>query len=241
MALPPPGRTPARAPGLFCLQPGIANSLIPLLPAYPLERSCCRGSRESIALPGGVFYPDKRAGEFLTAFREAEKGAAPLLLGEVSRVHRSLPGTRAELTPRLPQPRGGKKDAPSDFWTKTGAQFEGCTELWQTTIRLKKKKTTTKPTQNPPHTEQHPNEHSAGIKQEGKTLQEIARFGGNSTPKDYAPSSSPQQGHPIEAKKRQRATPTLIPGTTTFIKNYYYVHRKRKRNQVLLDVCVPVR
>lgn len=48
------------------------NGLIPLLPAYRQERSRCRGSRDSIALPEGAFSPDKRAGEFLTVFRETE-------------------------------------------------------------------------------------------------------------------------------------------------------------------------
>lgn len=61
----PSGRVPARALGLFCLQPRIVNSLIPLPPAFPRERCCRRGSRAPLAVPGGAFCPDKGAGEFL--------------------------------------------------------------------------------------------------------------------------------------------------------------------------------
>lgn len=171
-------------------------------------------------------------------------------------------GRRAEFTSRSPGRglsshlnsrslaeggRGRGKEAPSDFWTKPGRDGGVCGCVCAQSLQEMHRRTVTnhiymyryKKTPNQPHTDSSIQMSTVpGIKLQGETLQGIATFRDNSAPKDCATSSPLQLGHPIEAKKQHRASPTLIPGTTTFIKNYYYVHRKRKQNQVLLGkVC----
>ena len=224
-ALPPPGPAPAAAPGLFGLQPRHRGQL------NPITACISSSSRDSIALPVGAPPADKRAGGFLTEFREGEGAAPPLLPPpeETSRVRRSLPGTRAELTPRLRQPRRGGWWGQGTRSTVRVLDQAGGSEPGEERTVASHKNMLKKPQTEPPTDSSVPMNTVQAIKQQEEPSPRMAPFRDNSAPEDCVPSASPQLGHPAEAKKRQRAIPALIPGTNTFIKNYCYVHRKRKQ------------
>lgn len=90
------GNSPGLSPGLILFAAGNRSRLNPITACISSGKgSRCRGSRDSMALPE-AFPSDKRAGEFLALFREAQgvrRGRRVEAAPEVGWVHNSLPSS----------------------------------------------------------------------------------------------------------------------------------------------------
>lgn len=135
LSLPPPGRASTWAPDLFCLQPGTANSLISLLPAYPQERSCCRAAGIQSPCHEGLSPQISGQGNFLPCSGKwgGRAGAAPLLLGEGEPSSQVAPREGSWAHTSLPAAQGatGEKEEPSGFLIKLRGWGECTGKLWQ--------------------------------------------------------------------------------------------------------------